>query len=392
MQTFNSRPPFKALFANQFRMLLILFATCTVFLLLHSTLGGFRDPSFLPMEQFPKKIWQSWKVDALRFEDRDTERAMSWTTKNAAHRYEVLTDDSAMTYVEQFYGPFGLNRPDIVYTYRSLNSIRIIQSDLLRYLIMYAEGGVWADIDVEAVRSIEHFIPKRFNEKDVNMVIGIETDEPGFKDHPLLGSKAQSFCQWTFMCKPRLPVMMRLINNILLWLNNLSQSQGVPISELQLDFDEVLSGTGPSAFTTAILAEMSVTEGEQISWDPFHDLEESRVVGEVLVLPSEAFAAGTGHSDSGNHGGRGALVMHHFHASSWPTQHPRYKHPVYGEVEKCNWDPECVALWDTNTAFFESLPEEDQLKMIAIKDQDDLKAQKKEAEVDHRLALHPGLA
>lgn len=151
-----------------------------------------------------------------------------------------------------------------------------------------------------------------------------------------------------------------------------------------------------------------MTEGEPITWDPFHDLAESRAVGGVLVLPSEAFAAGTGHSDSGNHGGRAALVMHHFHASSWPTQHPRYKHPVslmplvlqkchfsnsrqvYGEVEKCNWDPECVALWDTNTAFFESLPEEDQLKMIALKDQDDAQKLKADAEVDPRLALHGG--
>jgi hypothetical protein len=61
-------------------------------------------------------------------------------------------------------------------------------------------------------------------------------------------------------------------------------------------------------------------------------------------------------------------------------------------VEKCNWDPECVALWDTNTKFFEALPEEDQLKMIAIKDEDDAKALKAEQEVDPRLALHPGLA
>ena len=126
---------------------------------------------------------------------------------------------------------------------------------------------------------------------------------------------------------------MRLVNNIIAWLNRLSQQQGVPISELQLDFDEVLSGTGPSAFTTAILAEMSVSEGKDISWDPFHDLEESRAMGGVLVLPSEAFAAGTGHSDSGNHGGRAALVMHHFHASSWPTQHPRYKHPVSEDIQ-----------------------------------------------------------
>jgi hypothetical protein len=174
--------PLMAVFFNQFRLGVVIFVTCSVYLLLHSNFGGFGGfSSYVQVEEFPKKIWQSWKVDALRFEDRDTERAMSWTTKNPAHRYEVLTDDSAMTYVEQFYGPAGFNRPDIVYTYRSLNSIRIIQSDLLRYLIMYAEGGVWADIDVEAVRSISHFIPKRFNEKDINMVIGIETDEPDFK-------------------------------------------------------------------------------------------------------------------------------------------------------------------------------------------------------------------
>ena len=31
---------------------------------------------------------------------------------------------------------------------------------------------------------------------------------------------------------------------------------------------------------------------------------------------------------------------------------------------------ECVKLWDANTAFFAALPEEEQLKMIAIKDLD----------------------
>ncbi len=77
------------------------------------------------------------------------------------------------------------------------------------------------------------------------MVIGVEIDQPDFVAHPILGPKAMSFCQWTFMCKPGLPVMMRLIENIMLWLNELSKKQGVPISNLKLDFDEVISGTGP---------------------------------------------------------------------------------------------------------------------------------------------------
>jgi mannosyltransferase OCH1-like enzyme len=141
-----------------------------------------------------------------------------------------------------------------------------------------------------------------------------EVDEPDFASHPVLGSKAQSFCQWKFMCKPRLPVILRLIENIMKWLHELSLKQGKPISDLYLDFNEVLSGTGPSAFTAAILAGMSKTVGQPVAWDNFHGLTEAKLVGGVLVLTVEAFAAGTGHSDSGNHGGKAAMVRHHFHA------------------------------------------------------------------------------
>ena len=212
-------------FTQRSRKVLLLCIIGAILVLLHHLNGCITVESRTRMEKIPRKIWQSWKVDSLRFEDRDLARARTWTMKNPNHRYEVLTDDNAMEYVEQHFGPSGLNRPDIVYTYQSLNA-KIIKSDLLRYLVMYIEGGVYADIDVEAIRPTRSFIPKRFNERDVDMVIGIEVDEPDFIDHPILGPKAQSFCQWAFTCKPRLPVMMRLIENILKWLNELSQTQG----------------------------------------------------------------------------------------------------------------------------------------------------------------------
>ena len=184
------------------------------------------------------------------------------------------------------------------------------------------------------------------SEPDVDMIIGVEIDEPAFADHEILGGKCKSFCQWTFAAKPRLPVMMRLIENIQDWIHELSKAKSVPISQLQLDFDEVISGTGPSAFTKAVLEQMTAqNHGNPVTWDLFHDLAESRLVNGILVLNVEAFAAGQGHSDSGNHGSRGALVKHHYHASGWPTLHPRRNHPMYGEVEHCNWKPDCVAEW-----------------------------------------------
>lgn len=310
--------------------------------------------------RFPKKIWQTWKTDPLSFDERDLATARTWTTKNPDYRYEVLTDNTDLGYVEEKYGPDGFNRLDIVEMYRTINAT-IIKADMLRYLVMYADGGVYADIDVEALRPIHRFIPERYHEMDIDMVIGIEIDQPEFKDHPILGKKSQSFCQWTFMAKPKQPVMLQLVENIMRWLNDVAAKQKKPINEIELNFDEVISGTGPSAFTIAILDYMNKQQNRLslVSWADFHDLDESKVVSRILVQNVEAFAAGQGHSDSGNHNSRGALVKHHYHASNWPSRHARFAHPVYGEVERCNWNAECVRQWDENTAAWDSLTAEE---------------------------------
>ncbi|KZL73828.1 initiation-specific alpha-1,4-mannosyltransferase [Colletotrichum tofieldiae] len=313
---------------------------------------------------FPKKIWQSWKVAPFAFEVEQILTARTWTDKNPGYRYEVLTDSNDMEYVEEHYGPDGFDRPDIVDMYRNVNAT-IIKADLLRYMIMYAEGGIYADIDVEDLRPVSRWIPERYAEADVDLVIGVEIDQPQFKGHPILGKKSMSFCQWTFMSRPGHPVMLKLVENIMAWLSDVAKSQGVSISEVKLDFDEVISGTGPSAFTKAVLEVMSArSRSGPITWDTFHDIDESKVVSNILVRDVESFAAGQGHSDSGNHNSRGALVKHHYHASNWPSRHPRFKHPIFGEVERCNWNIECVMKWDQDIAGFNSLSTEEQNQAI----------------------------
>ena len=321
----------------------------------------------LPGASFPQKIWQVWKVDPLDFEERDAVNSRTWVNKNPSMRYEVLTDSNDMTYVEEHFGPNGLNRPDIVNFYRAVN-LPIIKADLLRYMVMYADGGIYADIDVEALKPFHRFVPERYDEQDIDMIVGVEIDQPVWRNHPILGKKSTSFCQWTIISKPHQPVMLRLIENIMHWLKGIARKQGVSISDVQLDFDQVISGTGPSAFTIALLEEMNKvnkkTRGPKVTWDTFHNMDESKVVGRILVLDVEAFCAGQGHSNSGNHDARGALVKHHYHASNWPSRHPRYRHPIFGQVEDCNWDPQCVHDWDKNVAAFNKLSEHDQKKRI----------------------------
>ncbi|TFA98307.1 Initiation-specific alpha-1,6-mannosyltransferase [Trichoderma ghanense] len=318
----------------------------------------------LPGSTFPQKIWQTWKVDPLNFDERDLVTARTWTTINPGMRYEVVTDANELAYIEDRYGPNGFDRPDIVEFYKMIN-LPIIKADLLRYMIMYAEGGIYADIDVETMKPFHRFIPDRYNEKDIDIIVGVEIDQPDFKDHPILGKKSMSFCQWTFVARPQQPVMMRLIENIMKWFKAVARDQGVPLGEVQLDFDQVIGGTGPSAFTKAMLEEMNrKTKGPKVTWDAFHNLDESKLVGGILVLTVEAFCAGQGHSDSGNHNARNALVKHHFHASNWPSRHPRYRHPAYGQVEDCNWVPECVRKWDEDTGNWDKYSENEQKKIL----------------------------
>lgn len=351
--------------------------------------SGAQQPSFTPStsyqealkarSEFPRKIWQTWKVNPLKFEERDHNTAKTWIEKNPDYRYEVLTDDNDIKYVEWHFGPEGFNRPDIVNFYRDVKAA-IVKADLLRYLIMYAEGGLYADIDVEAIKPLSKFIPDRYNVKDIDMVIGVEIDEPDWKDHPILGPKSRSFCQWTFMCKPQLPVMMRLIEQIMTWLNGVAKEQGVPLADVKLDFDQIISGTGPSAFTEAIMKEMTLHKenpGLTIDWDMFHDMSESKLVSRVLVLTIEAFAAGQGHSESGTHDSKAALVRHHYHASNWPSRHHRYSHPAYGEVERCNWNDECVKQWDKDVEAFSHLSKVEQEKVIAEKERERKEAEEK---------------
>ncbi|KAK0636970.1 nucleotide-diphospho-sugar transferase [Bombardia bombarda] len=382
----------------QFRRLLPLYVVVVVFVLFFFNLNLFRtatrenavvqpaattnnDIPKVVRDQFPKKIWQTWKVDPFAFEKKNLDVAKSWTTKNPDWRYEVLTDGNDIHYVEFHYGADGFNRTDIVDFYRSVKAA-IVKADLLRYLIMYAEGGLYADIDVESLKPMAKFIPERYNQRDIDMVVGVEIDEPDWKDHPILGPKSRSFCQWTFMCKPQLPVMMRLIEQIMAWLTEVAHQQGVELAKVDLDFDQIISGTGPSAFTNAIIAEMdnAADVKKKIEWDTFHDMDESKIVSRVLVLTVEAFAAGQGHSNSGNHDARAALVKHHYHASGWPTKHPRFKHPAYGEVESCNWKDECVNKWDKDVAEFEKLSPEEQQRIIAEKkkEREELEEKKKQ--------------
>lgn len=71
------------------------------------------------------------------------EWAQSCTEQNPDWHANVLTDESADYWVQMAYA----SRPDIVRTYQQL-SVPLLKTNLLRFLVLYSEGGVWSELGV----------------------------------------------------------------------------------------------------------------------------------------------------------------------------------------------------------------------------------------------------
>jgi len=91
---------------------------------------------------WPNRIWQTWKTPLI------DKRTTSWRQLNPHHEYHLLTDADAEAFVDSTF-----SRPEdspLRLTYHALND-PVLKADLLRYLVVFAKGGVYTDIDTTVV-------------------------------------------------------------------------------------------------------------------------------------------------------------------------------------------------------------------------------------------------
>jgi alpha 1,6-mannosyltransferase len=257
------------------------------------------------MRPFPAKIWQTWRLP-LSAQDEDSENVRSWTKLNPTYRYELLTDDASETYVLE-----SFHRKGIVETYFNLHD-PILRADLLRYLILLADGGVYSDIDTKVLKPIDAWIPPWWVDV-VNVVVGVEVDQPGNKwvdwyyDY--------MFCQWTIMSKPGHPLMEATVERVIKALWAFAESQNTTLSEIQPSYHDVLGLTGPGAFTDAVFQYLSHVTGGKVTAVDLSGQTRPMLFGDVLILPINSFASGQAHSGSGKPEQEDALVQHMFRGS-----------------------------------------------------------------------------
>lgn len=88
----------------------------------------------------PRKIWYKLGPRGL------SDEARTWTEsclqRNPEYEHEFMTDTSGDSWVQKTFATHP-----IVETYLNL-TIPILKADLLRYLLLFANGGVYFDLDV----------------------------------------------------------------------------------------------------------------------------------------------------------------------------------------------------------------------------------------------------
>lgn len=262
-----------------------------------------------PNEGIPKKIW--YKLGPKGQNDDIREWTGSCISQNPDYSFEFMTDTSADAYVEK---TFSSTRPDIVEVYLNL-TIPILKADLLRYLLLYAEGGIWSDLDVscEGV-PIDEWVPPEYK-KNASLVVGWEFDW-GWDS-----SYFHEFASWTIMSKPGLNHMLMVVDDIVESIHTARVEHKVPVQGLTTSMvGDIVDFTGPRRLTRSILKSLEVTLGRTIERQEIENIREPILVDNVLILPGHAFADAT--NDFSKDGGRpGPVLVTHHYAGSWKNEH-----------------------------------------------------------------------
>ena len=109
----------------------------------------------------------------------------------------------------------GYVREKLGHTPKSVNTLvhlkdGLLRADLVRYMLLVAEGGIYTDIDTICLKPIDTWVPAHLK-KEVNLVLGIEGDCLGGE---LISGFSQcvQFAIWTMMAKPGHFIMKDIMN------------------------------------------------------------------------------------------------------------------------------------------------------------------------------------
>lgn len=220
--------------------------------------------SKLQQTTMPRIIHQTWKTKKLP----KWAKTASWARLNPMWKLLIWDDEDVAKFIRSHF-------PKIWAIWHTL--LPVEKADVFRYAVVHVHGGVYADLDVECIRSIDSW-PQMDKTGGIVGVEGVaETEE--IREWVGFVHRTQ-YCQWTFAFVPGHELLHETLEIVL--------------QRVAAGGSSTLIKTGPGAFTTAVMRTKSK---------------------DVTILSGNAFACCGGYSNSPN-ATKESLVRHSF-IGSW---------------------------------------------------------------------------
>lgn len=242
------------------------------------------DPSNnpTPASPIPQKLW--FKLGPAGLNENTRQWTSSCIDSNPLYNPTFFNDTSADEWVSE---TFSSSHPSLVSSYLSLK-VPILKADILRYLILYVEGGVWLDLDVSCRPEypISSWIPSHLA-SDANMVVGWEVD------YGYHSNMTRQFASWTIMSRPAVPHMWAVIDDILKSIQGtMAEHNLTSAADVELNMvGDVVDYTGSRRLTRSALRSVGEMLQRPVDYNEISNLTEPMLLGDLLILPGYAFAA-----------------------------------------------------------------------------------------------------
>ncbi|KAL4820374.1 hypothetical protein BDW67DRAFT_192405 [Aspergillus spinulosporus] len=310
----------------------------------------------LPHSLIPPLVHQTWKntdpetwSDTLR---RGTERWLRAVEEDGM-AYFLWDDGAVAKFIQHF-------EPELLPAFYALPN-KAEQSDVFRILVSKWIGGTYGDMDTEPIRSPAEWVTPSdlepwhdpgtdafYNSTEpVRAIIGLEA--VCSRDSDMYWRMGYEYpvqlTQWSFSWAPGHPVLQHFLDNIVAILQDISSKYDgnllSPSAQRELYDLDPLTLTGPPAFTLAVGQWLESTN--QLHWDALAtNAEQSKLVGDVLVLPITGFSPGRGFY--GNMGSKpvsdSSARLMHYAQGSWKktsllVEYGKFCRTVFGFCK--NW-------------------------------------------------------
>jgi alpha 1,6-mannosyltransferase len=261
--------------------------------------------------KFPAYIWQTWKYTPSSgwFSEELRPLEATWTELHPGFVHEVVTDRTAEHMIQYLYGSI----PEVVEAYTSM-PLPVLKADMFRYLILLARGGIYTDIDTQALQPAVDWLPEDMERMSIGLIVGIEAD-PDRPDWAEWYSRRIQFCQWTIQAKPGHPVLRDVVAAITE--DTLRMKRKGVLTKRKMD-KSIVEFTGPAVWTDAVFRYFNSPdhfrfEGPRnVTYEDFTGLTVQKRVGDVAVLPITSFSPGVAQMGSEEPDHPMAFVKHEF--------------------------------------------------------------------------------